>query len=81
MTARLEPFAELRQDRPVLLVAERLKNCATVLELARVARAKGFEVLTAPGGFAQDIRIEDGSTTRNYTVRGAKLFIDRLDGV
>jgi hypothetical protein len=80
-----EPFAELYDNRPVLVVREQLRHCATVIQLASEARAKGFEVQFSPGGFVNDVMIREGQNEdirpKNHTIRSAKRFVDNYCGL
>jgi hypothetical protein len=80
-----EPFAELYDNRPVLVVREQLRHCASVLALASEARAKGFEVQFSPGGFVNDVMIREGQNEelrpQNHTIRSAKRFVERYSSL
>jgi hypothetical protein len=77
--ARYEPFGDLLDDRPRLVIRENLRNCKTVIELAEEAKAKGFEVEVAPGSFIHDIRIKESKDAPVFslTVRGAQAYLRR----
>jgi hypothetical protein len=80
-----EPFAELYDSRPVMLIRDQLRHCATVIKLASEARSKGFEVQYTPGGFVNDVIIkpDQNEETRgqNHTIRSAKRFVEKYTGL
>lgn len=80
-----EPFAELYDSRPVIHIREQLRHCASVIDLASKARAKGFEVLYTPGGFVNDVIIRPSQNEeergQNHTIRSAKRFIESYSGL
>lgn len=80
-----EPFAELYDNRPVLIVRDQLRHCATVIKLASEARSKGFEVQYSLGGFVNDVIIRENQNeeapSKNHTIRSAKRFIENYSGL
>jgi hypothetical protein len=77
--AGYEPFGELLDGRPVLVIREGLRHCASVIELAAKAREKGFDVQVSYGGFVNDIIVRggEGAPQQNHTVRSARRLIER----
>lgn len=77
-----EPFGELYENRPQMIIQERFKNCNSVMQLAEQAKSKGYQVIFEPGGFLNDIQMHEGydSSTKlkNHTIRSAKLFLENL---
>jgi hypothetical protein len=78
------PFGDLYQNAPKFVVHGSLRNCTSVLELAKLAESKGFEVSFDEGGFANDIKLNEGfdssAPVRNHSVRTAKRFIESHPG-
>ena len=76
---KYEPFAELYDKKPVLVIREQLRHCASVINLVTEARAKGFEVQYFHGGFINDAIIKsshDEEHGQNHTIRSAKRAIE-----
>ena len=74
-----EPFSELLTERPLFLIREGLRNCKTVIALAKEAKSKGYQVEVAPGSFTHDIRIQESkeSPVKSLTVRSAQAYLRR----
>ena len=80
-----ESFAGFEDNKPEVVIHERLKNCTSVLELAQIAEAKGFRVKFEPGGFLNDLKINEGfnrkSPARNHTIRSGRRFLETHPGI
>lgn len=71
-------------NRPRLVIHSSLKHCGTVVELAKLAQAKGYQVETQDAHMINDVMIHEGfdnsAPLRNHSVRTAKRFLERHPG-
>lgn len=78
-------MAEVWDNRPRLIIHGRLQNCATVRQLAKLAKSKGFEVEVQSSGFMHDVKLHEGfdsgAPLRNHTVRSAQRFFEQHPGI
>lgn len=80
-----QTMGQVWDNRPKLIIHQRLENCASVQELARLAVSKGFNVTLQASGFLHDVKLNEGndssSTLRSHTIRSAKRFLELHPGV
>jgi hypothetical protein len=81
-----DPFGVLYKSQPRMFIHQSLRNCGAVLELAGMAKAKGFDVaFGADGHFTNDIKLNEGfdasAPLKSHSVRSAKRFLESHPGV
>lgn len=78
------PLGNIYANAPRLVIHYSLRHCSSVIDLARMAELKGFEVSFDEGGFVNDIRLNEGfdcsAPVRNHSVRTARRFIEQHPG-
>lgn len=78
------PFGNIYTNAPRFVIHHSLRNCSSVIDLAEMAKSKGFEVSFDEGGFVNDIRLNEGfdagAPVRNHSVRTARRFIEQHPG-
>jgi hypothetical protein len=80
-----QTMAQVWDNRPKLIIHQRLENCASVQDLAKLATSKGFDVTVQVSGFLHDVKLNEGSDSsaalRSHTIRSAKRFLELHPGV
>lgn len=84
--ATQNPFDVLYQNRPELVFHESLRYSKSAMELAELARSKGYAVsLSSGGGFVNDIQLHEGfdhrAPVRSHSIRSARRFLEAHPGV
>lgn len=80
-----DPFDTLYSNRPRLVVHSSLRNCISVIELAKLAKSKGYEVEVQDARMINDVILSEGydagAPRRSHSIRSARLFLERHPGV
>lgn len=78
-------YGELYDQRPELVIQERLRNSGLVLELAKAAQKNNFNVSFGRGPFHQDILIKwkNGSDVRSegHSVTSCLRYFKKLESI
>lgn len=78
-------YGELYDQRPELLIHERLKHSGTVRELVSLASEQNFHVSFEKGPFRQDMMIRWNDTpdkkSESYTVASGLRYFKRLKSI
>lgn len=75
-------YGELYDQRPTLVINERLRHSGTVRELVDLAEKQDFKITFTRGPFRQDLRVEyhenDKRKPESYTLNSGIKYLKNL---
>lgn len=68
----------LEQQRPEMIISERLRNSGTVMQLIQAAKERDYRVTFEHGRFRHDLVMIDGESKTSCTVMQALRMLEQM---